>query len=482
MKFRTERLIRSLAPLILIGCVTIASHGQSPIPYSTGFESPTFSVGSLPQDGWTALGGNPVIQTGTVFAGAQALEVPAGAATEKTFTSTPGSTVWIDGRTRVSPENGAPDPTLLRDGSTFLFFDATTGILALNGNGSGSGTWSQTGVNPAPGTWVRISLAIDFSAKTYAVYVDGVLRLSGLGFRNNSIDRLNGFSVDHRNASGGSYLDAFSASTSAPDFMATPTPTSTPAPTNTPTPQPTNTPTATPTSTPVPPTVTPTPTQPVAAGGVLSLDPTVVQMPHPPAAATVPNATRLFDVRVEYTGNFDTFDVQMAYDSGAIGFDGAADFQPGPLMTGAGGAISLLEQTYNNTAGTASFAASVAGGVGYGGGTETGVLARIALHSRPVTQATAASFAIVDASLLLSGSPINAAVSGGSAVITVCYYADLDCDDAVTIIDIQKVAGRWNTEIGDPQYDPLYDIDHDGDIDIADIQMVAGQWNKTAPF
>jgi hypothetical protein len=52
-------------------------------------------------------------------------------------------------------------------------------------------------------------------------------------------------------------------------------------------------------------------------------------------------------------------------------------------------------------------------------------------------------------------------------------------DCKVDILDIMYVAGRWNTQLGDPDYDPKADLDGDGDIDVLDIMKVAGQWMQT---
>jgi hypothetical protein len=38
------------------------------------------------------------------------------------------------------------------------------------------------------------------------------------------------------------------------------------------------------------------------------------------------------------------------------------------------------------------------------------------------------------------------------------------------------VATHWNSEVGDPNYDPRYDLDSDGDVDIYDIMFVASRW------
>ena len=56
---------------------------------------------------------------------------------------------------------------------------------------------------------------------------------------------------------------------------------------------------------------------------------------------------------------------------------------------------------------------------------------------------------------------------------------DFDNDGDVDISDVQAVAFRWNTTVGDENYDARYDIDGDGDIDISDVQAVAFLWNTS---
>jgi len=60
------------------------------------------------------------------------------------------------------------------------------------------------------------------------------------------------------------------------------------------------------------------------------------------------------------------------------------------------------------------------------------------------------------------------------------FWADVNDDGSVNVIDIQLVAGRWGYSQGDPSYRPDYDVNDegtgDGVINIIDIQLVASQW------
>lgn len=61
------------------------------------------------------------------------------------------------------------------------------------------------------------------------------------------------------------------------------------------------------------------------------------------------------------------------------------------------------------------------------------------------------------------------------------FWADVDRDHDVDIIDIQLVAGRWGSDRSSANYAAVYDVNSDGCIDIIDIQLVASWWNKPLP-
>ena len=75
--FRLWRTAKLLAPALLL-TILAASVQADRVIYQTGFESPTFSTGTINgQDSWQAAGGNSsdFIQTAVVETGSQGLEV-----------------------------------------------------------------------------------------------------------------------------------------------------------------------------------------------------------------------------------------------------------------------------------------------------------------------------------------------------------------------------------------------------------------------
>ncbi len=61
------------------------------------------------------------------------------------------------------------------------------------------------------------------------------------------------------------------------------------------------------------------------------------------------------------------------------------------------------------------------------------------------------------------------------------FWADIDGDHDVDVMDIQLVAGRWGADRYAANYQARCDVNSDGYIDIYDIQLVASWWNKPLP-
>jgi hypothetical protein len=61
-----------------------------------------------------------------------------------------------------------------------------------------------------------------------------------------------------------------------------------------------------------------------------------------------------------------------------------------------------------------------------------------------------------------------------------CHRADVDCDGAVGLADVQAVASHWRCAVGDDCYVAWCDVNEDGEITIVDIMRVVAEWGWSA--
>jgi len=178
--------------------------------YSTGFE-PTEPVAFLPgafttQTGpWRVAKGSAEIQSSRVAHGGQAVRT-GDCVIEMTFEN-PEPVLWADA---FIQDRGISQARQIPDGkasSVLLFHDGK--LLALDGNGSGGGTFVTATELPGD-RFTRLTIRTDYEAKRFDVWVDGKPALSKLSFKDNSVARFHGAK---RLAGANSYLDDFSLST-----------------------------------------------------------------------------------------------------------------------------------------------------------------------------------------------------------------------------------------------------------------------------
>ena len=209
---RTTRLLGTL--LAALGGATLSAAAAAPpqdgVLYSTGFEQAEgtpFTAGILQGQGnWTVTEGSAVVQQATKARGAQAVQ--AGQASFRLDVATNAPVLWVDafvldpGSTHqpMIPSNAA---------SSVLFFSATEGILALDGDGSGNGNFVHVAPIFATNEFVRVSVRNDYVNQTYDVWINGARARSGLRFK----DAMPGFSGMQRRSCLDSYLDDFSVTT-----------------------------------------------------------------------------------------------------------------------------------------------------------------------------------------------------------------------------------------------------------------------------
>jgi hypothetical protein len=62
-----------------------------------------------------------------------------------------------------------------------------------------------------------------------------------------------------------------------------------------------------------------------------------------------------------------------------------------------------------------------------------------------------------------------------------CAHGDINCDGVYDIVDVQMVAGAWNSVAWSAGYNPRADLVRDGRIDITDITAMINLWQTPAP-
>ena len=245
-----------------------------------------------------------------------------------------------------------------------------------------------------------------------------------------------------------------------------PTPTATPTatPTVTATPTPTATPTATPILSPTP-TATPTPTPMGGPTPLVWVDP-------PEQTAQLSEGSFTADVAIADVTNLGSFQFVLTFSPDSVHVEGA---ELGDFLESTGRGTLPVGPDINNDTGTVAFGA---GSYGTPPGPDgSGVLATISFSPQAEGESNLhlQNVQVTDT----VPNPISVDLQDGSITVQDCIPGDLDCNCVVDIVDVMLVASRWNTHVGDPDYDPAYDMDNDGDIDIVDVMIVASHWGET---
>lgn len=200
------------------------------VPYSTAFEAPLYSLGAIDgQDGWIGDGNVQNATSQYIRSGTQSLSVTANSQASHYFTDVPAGPLFIDGYFHEPAVDTIPDATSLGDGTSFVLFHKTQGIMAFDGDGDGGGTWIATGIEVATNTLQRVTIAQDYDLKTWNLYIDEQpVSYQGetpfdFGFRNDTIVSFCGVDVEAGDTGTG-YLDDFTISYTWPDFLLQETP------------------------------------------------------------------------------------------------------------------------------------------------------------------------------------------------------------------------------------------------------------------
>jgi PKD repeat protein len=194
---------------------------------------------------------------------------------------------------------------------------------------------------------------------------------------------------------------------------------------------------------------------------VVSIDPSTAQA-NPGVPITVA-------VAISNVTNLGSFQFTLAYSPGLVTVQ---NITLGEFPGSTGRSFTPVGPNTDNNAGTATFGAFSLGATP-AGPSGSGVLAYVRLL--PQAGGTAALVLSGVQVANVSGQSIQVVTRNGTLFITACL-GDFDGDGDVDILDVQRIAYRWNSHRGDALYEPAYDLDGDGDIDILDVQQVAYRW------
>ena len=195
---------------------------------------------------------------------------------------------------------------------------------------------------------------------------------------------------------------------------------------------------------------------------------TVVSM-DPSTAQANPGVPITVAVAISNVTNLGSFQFTLAYSPGLVTVQ---NITLGEFPGSTGRSFTPVGPNTDNNAGTATFGAFSLGATP-AGPSGSGVLAYVRLL--PQAGGTAALVLSGVQVANVSGQSIQVVTRNGTLFITACL-GDFDGDGDVDILDVQRIAYRWNSHRGDALYEPAYDLDGDGDIDILDVQQVAYRW------
>lgn len=164
------------------------------------------------------------------------------------------------------------------------------------------------------------------------------------------------------------------------------------------------------------------------------------------------------------------FQFDLAYISDIVT---ATDAVCGPFLGSTGRVVTPVGPTIDNAAGRITFGCSSEGSEP--GPDGRGVLAALTFNAVG-SGSSPLEFENVQ---VMDTADVTITVGTQDGRVRVTCREDVNGDGVINIVDIQLVAARWNTAVGDPDYDPLYDIDGDGRISVVDIQLVAAKWHTT---
>jgi Alpha/beta hydrolase of unknown function (DUF900) len=205
--------------------------------YASDFEaSEGYTLGALNgQQGWSVLQGTATVANQDAFAGSQSAILAVGTVPAQIVhaisAASGGDIVYVDFYTKPSAEPDSTQSTAFDiGGARFRFgvgYQSDDGnhvdIETFNGDGSGGGQWSQTAASyvfgwaQASPDWIRCTIRLDYTHKTWDIYADGKIVAANLGFTDNTRTSLSSVTLTG-DANSSSIVDRLSISAANPLF------------------------------------------------------------------------------------------------------------------------------------------------------------------------------------------------------------------------------------------------------------------------
>ena len=166
---------------------------NSTLPFETGFEATNgFVVGSLnTQQGWMSFPVDSMsVQSSMTHSGTQAVSGQGLFALSSHGLASTASVVTAEAWIYWNATQSAPPTNLPSGTTTMVSFNSTQGVVAFNGDGQGGGSWITASNTLLVSQWVDLKVEQNYTNRTWRLWVNGVEKLSGLGFKDNTTARL----------------------------------------------------------------------------------------------------------------------------------------------------------------------------------------------------------------------------------------------------------------------------------------------------
>ncbi len=209
-----------LAALALSAGVLAGTANAQSVVSSNNFEGPDFSAGNLDaQQGWVVDSGTAEVVSGPLTAAEGGSYVQLGANTAASLAApAPGGTdyVIVEGfyygggsETLTAPTGGNPIAVLLG----FRSIDASNIAVAAYDGVEGDFVEPNGPIAFSSTDWHQMTVAIDYSSRTFSLAVNGQPHLQNVAFRDDSVASLNGIGIGSES---GANVDAITLYASSP--------------------------------------------------------------------------------------------------------------------------------------------------------------------------------------------------------------------------------------------------------------------------